>query len=273
MNTPPRTLASFTCGLGLALALLATAACSVKPLRLQVPEGLAQTSTALSVTGRYGWRPDRQSLRFGDFSTGPRQNQQQVRAVRCEPTCTGIEIGGYAWRVEEGFRAVKQQLSFTQRGPAQAEALVLALYELSQQETRLLLRVMSVEVQTTTRQTRRAAFAGTVQPQRPDEQGWRFAIWFPDQLQTGAPDIGFIQSDAGQRIAIRHLSSWESQPRGSQLALKMGLPMGFAFELDGVTVGAVSIVGDGQVWLRNDLAPSVRLALASLSSAVLARPT
>jgi len=40
-----------------------------------------------------------------------------------------------------------------------------------------------------------------------------------------------------------------------------------------VTVGAVSALGDGQVWLRNDMAPSVRLVLASLSSAVLARPT
>jgi len=249
------------------------AGCSVKPLRLQVPEDLAQTSTALSVTGRNGWRPDRQSLRFGDFSTGPRQNQQQVRAARCEPGCTGIEIGVYAWRVEEGFRTAKQKLSFTQRGPAQAEAMVLALYELNVQESRLLLRVMAVEVQTITRQTRRAAFAGTVQPKQPDEQGWRFAIWFPDQLQTGVPDIGFIQSDAGQRITIRHLSGWEGQPRGNKIALKMGLPMGFAFELDGVTVGAVSTFGDGEVWLRNDLAPSVRLALASLCSAVLARAT
>jgi len=249
------------------------AGCSVKPLRLQVPEGLAQSSTALSVTGRSGWRPDRQSLRFGDFSTGPRQNKHQVSAARCEPGCTGIEVGVYAWRVEDRLRTVKQKLSFTQRGPAQAEALVLALYELNEQESRLLLRVMAVEVQTTTRQTRRAAFAGSVQPTQPAEQGWRFAIWFPDQLQAEAPDIGFMQSDAGQRITIRHLSGWEGQPRGNQFALKMGLPMGFAFELDGVTVGAVSTFGDGQVWLRNDLAPSVRLALASLCSVLLARPT
>jgi len=185
----------------------------------------------------------------------------------------GIEIGVYAWRVEQGFRTAKQQLRFTQRGPAQAEALVLALYELNEQESRLLVRVMAVEVQTTTRQTPRAAFAGTVQPTQPDEQGWRFSISFPDQLQTQVPDSGFIQSDAGQRITIRHLSGWEGQQRGNQLALKMGLPMGFAFELAGVTVGAVSTLGDGQVWLRNDLAPSLRLALASLSSAVLARPT
>jgi len=91
----------------------------------------------------------------------------------------------------------------------------------------LLLRVMSVEVQTTTRQTRRAAFAGTVQPTQPVEQGWRFAIWFPDQLRADARDVGFIQRDAGQRITIHLLSSWAGQPRGNQFALKMGLAMGF----------------------------------------------
>jgi len=39
------------------------AGCSVKPLRLQVPEDLAQTSTALSVTGRNGWRTQPQPFR------------------------------------------------------------------------------------------------------------------------------------------------------------------------------------------------------------------
>jgi len=63
MNTPQRILAFLTCGLGLALALLAMAGCSVKPLRLQVPEDLAQTSTALSVTGRNGWRTQPQPFR------------------------------------------------------------------------------------------------------------------------------------------------------------------------------------------------------------------
>lgn len=51
-----------------------------------------------------------------------------------------------------------------------------------------------------------------------------------------------------------------------------GVSPGYRFELDGQVVGSVDVFPDKAVWLRDALAPDLRFALASPSSALFLRP-
>jgi hypothetical protein len=46
---------------------------------------------------------------------------------------------------------------------------------------------------------------------------------------------------------------------------------GYEFRLNGKTIGAVSTVNNGKVWLKNTLHPELKLVLASVSSGLMLR--
>ena len=95
---------------------------------------------------------------------------------------------------------------------------------------------------------------------------------FQDSTQVDlARPVGWAVDDAGQRVVVMHMPPPAGVPA---IVLKMmhGVGAGYRFEADGQLVGSVDLLPPNNVWMRDDLAPDVRMALASLSTTLLLRP-
>ncbi len=67
-------------------------------------------------------------------------------------------------------------------------------------------------------------------------------------------------------ILIRGVTKAEGAPGGLGWA-----NYGFEFVQDGQTIGAVSLLGKGRVWLRQSLDEDTRLVVASVATALMVR--
>jgi len=257
---PLRRLAALT----LAAAL---AGCAIQPLNVLPPEALA-TATALPVSGRQGWMPNRE-LRFGDYATRDLKSRQKTSTTACPNGCSTANLGVYKHRFDEAFSTSTQRTRFTLVGPAGAEVDVQLTGQLDQQKRDWMTRWFGVPTDFGTEYVRHISFIGTVQPADPAQPGWRFAL--QDDSGPASREQGWVQDDTGRRLVLLPLQRLAGRPGSPAITLPGGA-LGYAFELDGRVVGAVATMGAGTVWLSPDLPPEMRVSMAGLASALLLRP-
>ena len=253
-----------------ALTMLVLSGCGLKPLQVRPPDELA-SAPALSVTGRQGWQLGRE-LRFGDFSTKLLQGGSVgTRSASCPTGCTRLSLGPYVKQVDEASSKSRSRLSFTLLGPLGVEVEVRAVGELDQQRRESLTRWFGVSTDISQELSRSISFIGTIDPAPAEMPGWRFEFResSPTTVATGAYQ-GRAEDERGRRLLMRSLSRWQGDDaRGT--AFMPALHLGYAFELDGRVVAAVDTATGGTVWMRPGLAADLRLAIAGLAMALLAR--
>lgn len=231
------------------LALLCSlSACHVLK-SIEVPEALRSDTLMMDVHGRQDL-PFNQVIRFGDYGSSKiDRGWTQSRSREIESS--------FAVR----FKTAKQKLGFSLHGPQGREAQVLAVSRFESNELGLL-KDFSLTAYTHLVNT----FAGTVIPVQGSGGEWEFLVSNPEGGLPRDADAGRMFDKAGRQILIRGVRKVEGAP-----GLWSGENYGFEFVQDGQTIGAVSLLGKGRVWLRQSLDEDTRLVVASVATALMVR--
>lgn len=262
-----------------AVAFLASlAGCASESAAPAVPQHV-DGGLRMPASGLDGWQFHR-VLRFGDYATSPVDPKASgLSADGCLPDCPVRTTVGdapghvpiYRKQFDDAFRSATVKVEFDQHGPAAQRAPVRALYEARRYSNVQMTEWMGFATSVKGQVEFITSFTGVIDPPAPGQTAWHFAVSSDDAVDTTATPAGWIADDNGRRLAIRHAPFPAGTPQ-FVVRLAHGVSPGYRFELDGQVVGSVDMFPDKAVWLRDDLAPDLRFALASLSSALLLRP-
>ena len=226
-------------------ALTLLAACATEPPSVAHADG----STGMTVTG---------DVRFGDFATGPGNlvaTRSTASAASCLSGCgTAVNIGipSFLQDFDRRHAAATRKRVFTQEAPGGLEAVVRVVEQpdrLSAQAASLWFGMPASAIAgnpVTTRLLREHR----IHHGRPAGVALR-------AVADATSPAGWLVDDAGRRIQLTPLA----QAGG-----------GYRFELDGRVIGSVELLAPGRVWMRDEMAPEVKLVLAGVSSALLLAP-
>ena len=233
------------------LALLA--ACATEPTG---PSAVVHVdgSTGMTVSGH---------VRFGDFSTGPGNvvaTRSTPPAASCLSGCgSAVNVGIPSFRQDFDRRhaAAARKRVFTQEAPGGLEAVVRTIDQADSLSPQAASLWFGIPASVTAGGAVATRLAGSIEAPAGDRPAWRFVLLQDSAPQDPAKPAGWLVDDASRRILLR------------PLALAGG---GFRFELDGRVIGSVELQPPGRVWMRDEMAPEVKLALASVASALLLTP-
>jgi hypothetical protein len=272
--TPLRSLAAMA-----ALALIASfTGCASEPSAATAPEHV-DGGVRLPATGLDGWQFHR-VLRFGDYATSPVDPKMaSLSAAGCLPDCprqttvtsSGAHAPIYRKQFDDAFKSESIKVAFEQHGPSAQVAQVRAIYEAQRYSTLQMTEWMGFPTSLKGNAEFVTRFTGVIEPAAPGQLAWHFALFSDDATDDAATPAGWIVDDNGRRLAIRHAPFPAGTP-AIVVRMAHGISPGYRFELDGQVVGSVDVFPGKAVWLRDDLAPDLRFALAGLSSALLLRP-
>ena len=220
-------------------AFLALASCSTP--QMAVDQQL-QASTAMPVKGRQGWMVN-QHLSFGEFTTG------QVKRGW---------LKSYDIPFIVRFSGAKEKLAYDLADGEGNTAEVFCMGKLREQDLLLFNKYFDINLKW------QDAFSGTISLNG-GRQHYDFLLTDLNQNNWFRPAEGFIRYQEGL-IDIQPVDRLVNGKR----ALGMQ-SLGFQFVYEGEVVGAVETLNNGRVWLKDSLAPELRLVLGSVSAALLLR--
>lgn len=215
------------------------AACSTP--NIVVDESLKNNTSVMEAKGRQGWQIN-QVIKYGDYTTS-----------KVKRGWTSVREINFIAR----FRKAKQKLSFMQNTPDGLQADVLAVSSFEATEISLLNGFLTYAPQY------EDVFAGTILT---EEKEWEFIIHNPEGSLPQDADCGVIRDTKGNEILIRGVKKVEGQANWVQLD-----NFGFEFIRNGQSIGAVSTINNGRVWMKDNLRPELKLVLSSISSSLLLR--
>ncbi len=213
------------------------------PNLLLSPE-LKSNTTVFDVKGRQGWQFN-QVISYGDYSTSKIKR-------------------GWTTKVEipfvVKFKNAHEKLSFTQYTAEKLQADVYAIGKFENSELPLLRGFLNYSLDY------KNTFAGTIIPFDVSGNYWDFIIYNMESRMSDNKVCGNAKDQNGNEILIRGVNQVEGQANWMQMEF-----IGFEFFLNGQSVGAVSCLNDGRVWMRDDISPEIKLAVSSMSTALLVR--
>ena len=259
-----------------ALAVIASlTGCASEPDAPQHVDG----GVRLPATGLDGWQFHR-VLRFGDYATSPVDPKTaSLSAAGCLPDCprqttvtsSGAHAPVYRKQFDDAFRSESIKVAFDQHGPSAQVAQVRAIYEAQRYSNMKMTEWMGFPTSVKGNAEFVTRFTGVIEPAAPGQLAWHFALFSDDVSDGAATPAGWIVDDNGRRLAILPAPFPAGTP-AIVVRMERGVAPGYRFQLDGQVVGSVDVFPGKAVWLRDDLAPDLRFALAGLSSALLLRP-
>jgi len=217
---------------------------SCKSPNLIFSGNLQDNTTVMNAKGRQGWQFN-QVISFGDYTTSKIKR--------------GWTKGG-TWDFVLKFQKAEQKLSFTQNTPFGKSAEVLAVGRFKNAELPLFKDFLSFSLKYEN------TFVGTVIPDDDESNNWDFIIHNPESGLPKDADCGIIKDNNGNEIVIRGVKKVQGQLNWMQLD-----NYGFEFIRNGQSIGAVSTINNGRVWLKNDIDDNTKLVLASIASSLLVR--
>lgn len=226
--------------ISIVLFLIVLAGC--KTPQMYVAPDLKNDSQQLQVTGRQGLQVGRH-LTFGEYSTS-KVKQGWVK---------GYDIPFFV-----RFQGMKEKLSFRQFGKPGQVADVYAVGKFRSTELPFLKDYFNIIL------NEKNHFAGTVILDEGKEV-WEFLLFNPDGESLKESKAGFARKGT-ETIEVNGIKKLENGK--PSLSYKF---WGYEFIYNGQPVGAVEIVNNGNVWVKNNLSDDLKLVLASLSSSLLLR--
>jgi hypothetical protein len=267
--TSARTLVLAAC-----LGLLA--ACASEPASPPPPVP-ADGGMRMPVVGVDGWQFSR-VLRFGDYATSKvGSSRPGLSTQSCLPDCPAVVTVGstghtplYRRQFDTAFTSAASKLEFEQHAADGQSASVRAIYEAQRRSNLSMTEWMGFPIVHGSAEVT-ASFSGTVTPAAAGRSGWHFVLQSDsavDDLQTPA---GWAVDDDGHRLVIRHAPLPAGYP-SFVAKLSHGIGPGYRFESEGQLIASYDEFPSRSVWMRDGLAPDLRLALAGLSSALMLQP-
>jgi hypothetical protein len=236
------------------ITLFGVSACTTPDI--VISPKLKSEAQIYEVSGKQGWQ-FKQVIKFGPYKTS--------KVKRGWTSASGSKFIHLIQNTE-------QKLSFTQYTPTDS-AKVFAISEFSSKDFILFGDFFEVPIY------RKNIFSGEITLS--NNQTWRFIISDPDGLPpiVNIEDLnkleenqrntkcGEIINNCSKSIEIYAVREIEGQmyPFGSFENF------GFEFKRDGISIGAVSTVNNGRVWIKNGLDKETELLLSSLNSCLILR--
>ncbi len=207
-----------------------------------ISQSLKNNATIMNARGRQGWQFN-QVVHFGDYHTS--------KIKRGWTT-------GYNFPFFIHFQAAQQKLHFIQyNNSSHQEATVLCVSKFLSDDISLLNSFFSYSF------NYENTFAGTIIN---DTDHWDFIIHNPDESLQQDANAGYLKDANGNTITIRAVKKIERQL--NLVAIDI---YGFEFFLHQQSIGAISILNNGRVWILHSLPANEKLVIASISSALLVR--
>ncbi|MEO1021246.1 MAG: hypothetical protein AAFW89_01765 [Bacteroidota bacterium] len=227
--------------------------------RIAISDDLAATSEEMKVRRKFfrGWN---QPVKYGEYTSS--------KIKRGWLQSSETEIGN---DVMSRYRTAENKLQFTQFSPG-GEAEVYTVGRLTTTETPLTEVLFGGSMELTHQDT----YSGTIIPNNDESKTWEFVVEYPDGMSNLSElrnrdniderKTGIAKSKDGEEILIRAVRRMEDQISLIELD-----NFGFEFVQNNETIGAVSLLNHGRVWMKNDLSEEKKLVLSSLSTAMLVR--
>ncbi len=217
-------------------------ACTIP--NMLVSEDLKSETSVLDVKGKQGWGFN-QDIKFGDYTTS------KIKRGWVKGSETNFFIR---------FQKAEQKMSFVQNTPDNISADVLAVSNFKNNEIDLLRGFLTYSVNF------ESSFVGTVIPSDNSKSAWEFIIHNPDGSRPKNADCGVARDKSGRELLIRAVKKVEGQGNWSQIN-----NYGFEFLEKGKSIGAISNINRGKVWIKNDIAPDLKLVVSSIATSLLVR--
>ena len=213
-----------------------------KTPQMYVAPTLINDSETFSVKGRQGFQIGL-SLNFGEYNTG-KVKQGWVK---------GYEIPFFV-----RFQGMKEKLFFQQYGRGGELAEVYSVGKFNSTELPFIRNYFNIIL------NEKNYFAGTI-ILNDGQDVWEFLLYNPDGESLKGVKAGFIKNhmDSIQVNGVKKLENGKSS--------FVNKFWGYEFVYKEQAIGAVEIINNGKVWIKNDLPDDLKLVLASLSSSLLLR--
>ena len=215
-----------------------------KSPNLLVSSELKSNTSVYDVKGRQGWQFN-QVIRYGDYFSS------KVK----RGWTTKVEIPFVV-----KFKTASEKLSFTQYTPDSLQADIYAVGKFENNELPLLRGFLNYSL------NYKNTFAGTIIPFDATGNYWDFIIYNMESRLSDDRVCGSAKDSKGNEIIVKGVDRIEGQGGWMQMEY-----IGFEFFLNGQSIGAVSCLNDGRVWMRDDIRPDIKLAVSSISTALLVK--
>ncbi|HEV7351239.1 hypothetical protein [Telluribacter sp.] len=230
----------------LLFAFFAAAFTACRTAEVAVTNDLKSGAAVYPVKGRQGFQIG-QVLQFGDYTTSKVKRGWTF---------------SYSIPFVARFNGAREKLSFQQFGPGGRSAEVAFVSRFRDVDISPVREYFSLST------NYKNYFAGGIELSG-SKEGWEFIVHNVDGGRTLKNNtMGFVRSSSdGTRIDIVGIRELEG---GSPMMTAMNV-YGYEFRLDGKTIGAVSTVNNGKVWMKENIHPELKLVLASVSSGLMLR--
>lgn len=215
-----------------------------KSPNLLVSPELKLNTSVYDVKGRQGWQFN-QVITYGDYSSSKIQRGWTSK----------LEIPFVV-----KFKNAHEKLSFTQFTADKEQADVFAIGKFENSELPLLKGFLNYSLEY------KNTFAGTIVPIDVSGIYWDFMIYTMESRLSDNKICGSAKDSKGNEIVIKGVNQVEGQANWMQMEF-----IGFEFFLNGQSIAAVSCLNDGRVWMKDDISAEIKLAVSSISTALLVK--
>lgn len=220
-------------------AALFFAGCS---MHMSLNDALRSGSTIYPVKGRQGWLLN-QHLSFGPYRSG------KVHRGWTE---------SYDIPLVVRFQGAKEKLRFELSDTtAQLRSEVFCVGEVKRNELPVLNDIFRIPLKDVDVFT-----ASVYLPVR--RVHWDLALYDSNKMDFGDVSSGVLQNDAGQSIQLREVRRTEKGHSNWG-----GQPLGYEFVQDDAVIGAVEMLNNGRVLLKNEVPAELRFVLANTAAVLL----
>ncbi len=218
--------------------------CSVPQIKL--PSALSTDTSMYTVKGRYGFSWNK-VISYGEYKTSKFNK---------------------GWTTSESnssdvleMKSAKQKFNFIQFTPGGTQAEVVCAGQFEESDVNVLNDFFSIGL------SYKNYFYGSVLLDK-GMNIWNFVVNNPDNISPKNLDMGEAKNDKGEVIKIRGILQVEGQniPKIFQ-----GNVYGYEFLYNDETIGAVSTINAGAVWIKNGISDDLKLVLAGMSTSLLVR--
>ena len=218
--------------------------CSVPQIKL--PSALSTDTSMYTVKGRFGFSWNK-VITFGDYKTSKFSKGWTTTESNSSDVLQ--------------MKSAKQKFNFIQYTPDGTQAEVVCAGNFEESDVNVVNDFFSIDL------SYKNYFYGSVLVDK-GMNIWNFVVNNPDNISPKNLDMGEAKNDKGEVIKIKGILQVEGQniPKIFQ-----GSVYGYEFVYQGNTIGAVSTINAGAVWIKNGISDDLKLVLAGMSTSLLVR--
>lgn len=216
---------------------------SCKTPNILLSKNLKDDTSVYEIKGRQGWQFN-QVLEYGKYYTSKIKRGWSL---------------GYDFPFVVHFQGAKEKLNFKQSTPYGESAIVSCVGKFKNIEIPLLKDYFGLELDY------QDYFAGSIKNKK---LNWDFIIYNPDGNSIKDITSGMLinQNNKSEKIIIKAVKEIEGQANWINIDVN-----GYEFIYKDTSIGAISLLNNGRIWISNKIDNNTKLTLSSVMSSLAVR--